>query len=156
MLLAEVAATWRRVSQTRARLEKIDLIAGLLGRAGPVEAPIAVAFLTGAPRQGRIGVGYRGIYGAEVAPRSDPVLTLAEVDMTFQRLTETRGAGSAAERTRLLAQLLGQATAEEQAFLRQLLVGELRQGALEGIMVDAIGRAARVPARAVRRALMLC
>ena len=156
MLLAEVAATWRRVSQTRARLEKVDITAGLLGRAGPVEAPIAVAFLTGAPRQGKIGVGYRGIYGAEVAPRSDPVLALAEVDATFQRLTETRGAGSATERARLLAQLLGQATAEEQAFLRQLLVGELRQGALEGIMVDAIARAARVPARAVRRALMLC
>ena len=156
MLLHELVETSNRIAGTRGRLEKIGLLADLLRRAPPDEVEAAVGFLAGEPRQGRIGAGYAGLRAAApegAAPAS--VLTVGEVDAALDRFAAVKGAGSAAERRGLLADVLGRATREEQDFLLRLLVGELRQGALEGVMVEAIARAAELPASEVRRALMV-
>jgi DNA ligase-1 len=155
MLLNDLVETSRRVKETSGRLAKIALLAELLRRADPDEVGIAVAYLSGAVRQGRIGVGYATLREAAGAPASAPALTLAEVDASFGRIMATRGVGSAAERRRQLGALFGAATAAEQEFLFLLMIGELRQGALEGVMVEAMARAAGLPAGDVRRAVML-
>ncbi|MEJ2318998.1 MAG: hypothetical protein P8Y21_06610, partial [Gemmatimonadales bacterium] len=82
-------------------------------------------------------------------------LSLREVDEAFQGMAETSGPGSAGERVRRLRDLLGRATEPEQAFLRGLIFGELRQGAQAGLMIDAIAVAAAVPKSRVRRAIMI-
>ena len=81
---------------------------------------------------------------------------LRQVDAIFERLQNTRGAGSTAAKTALLRELFARATAEEQDFLARLLFGELRQGALEGVLVEAVARAARsAGAATIRRAAMM-
>ncbi|MGH9051429.1 MAG: ATP-dependent DNA ligase, partial [Acidimicrobiia bacterium] len=155
MLLAELVTTSQEVAATSARSRKIAGLAGLLGRLQPEEIPVAVAFLSGEPRQGKIGVGYATVYGVEQPPAALPTLTLGEVDAVLGRIVTTTGPGSQPARRRLLAELMGRATATEQDFLRRLLIGELRQGALRGIMTEAIARAAQVPSSEVRRALMV-
>ena len=154
MLLADVAVTSATVAGTRSRLAKVAALADLLRRLEPAEAPIAVALLTGEPRQGRIGVGWATAARADVAPAAQPSLTLIDVDRRLTELQSTAGPGSAERRASLLADLLRHATPPEADLLRRLLVGELRQGALAGLMADAIVRAADVPADAVRRAAM--
>jgi len=158
MLFAELTSTSRRIGATRARLEKIGLLSDLLRRLAPDEIDPAVAFLSGQLRQGRIGLGHaaaRAAAGASAAPASTPVLTIAEVDETFSRIAGLSGPGSTGERQRALGGLLARATEEEKDILVRLVLGELRQGALEGIMGEALARAAQVPASEVRRALML-
>ena len=140
---------------TRARLEKIALLADLLRRLSPEEVPIAIGFLIGWPRQGRLGIGWATAAEARSPAASAPALSLSEVDSAFAALKALRGPRSAAERQRLLGELLGRATGPEQDFLLALLVGEVRQGALEGLMLEAVARAADVPAGRVRRAAML-
>ena len=107
------------------------------------------------PRQGRVGVGYSTVYAIDFAPADDATLTVVEVDRAIDEIEHATGPGSARKRSELLADLLGRATAEEAAFLQRLFTGELRQGALAGIMADAIAKAAGVPGEIVRRALML-
>jgi DNA ligase-1 len=156
MLLHEIVETSRRVGETRGRLEKIGLIADRLRRAGPGEIEAAAAFLAGELRQGRVGVGYAGLRAAmPEGAAASPALTVAEVDAALDRYAAVKGAGSAAGRRELLTELFSRATADEQDFLLRLLVGELRQGALEGVMVEAVARAAELPAAEVRRALMV-
>jgi DNA ligase-1 len=155
MLLAELVITSKEVAATPARSRKVDGLARLLGGVPPEEIPVAVAFLSGEPRQGKIGVGYATVYGVEQLPAAIPTLTLGEVDAVLHRILTTTGPGSQQARRRLLAELMGRATATEQDFLRRLLIGELRQGALRGIMAEAIARAAQVPSSEVRRALMV-
>src|SRR5688500_7115855 len=156
MLLADLVDTSSRVAGTSKRLEKISLLADLLARVHADEVAIAVAYLSGELRQGRIGLGWAAIRNAKPATAAPhPGLTLLEVDAAFDRIANARGAGSAKERTRLLTALLGHATEPEQDFLGRLIFGELRQGALEGVMVEAIARAAKVPAPAVRRAHLM-
>lgn len=140
---------------TRARLEKIALLADLLRRLPPEDIPVALGFLIGWPRQGRLGIGWATAAEARPPAASTPTLSLSEVDSAFAALKALRGPRSAAERHRLLAELLGRATGPEQDFLLALLIGEVRQGALEGIMLEAVARAADVPAGRVRRAAML-
>jgi ATP-dependent DNA ligase I len=154
LLLADVAATSASVAGTAARLGKVELLAGALARATPAEAPAAVAWLSGDLRQRQIGVGWAALRSL---PDPAPAATLgvAEVDALLGEIGTTVGPGSQAARRALLDSLFGRATAAEQAFLRRLLVGELRQGALEGVMVDAVARAASVPVKDVRRAAML-
>ena len=138
------------------RLAKRDAIAALLRGAAPDEVEIAVAWLSGEIRQGRIGVGWSALStlrGREPAPT--PSLTLREVDAAFADVAATAGKGSAAARSAKLQALFARATAAEQDFLVRLLVGELRQGALEGVMLDAIAAASGLPAADVRRAAML-
>jgi ATP-dependent DNA ligase len=154
VLLEELAETWQAVAATRSRLAKIDLLAGCLRRLSPAETVPGVAFLCGELRQRQIGVGWASLRDLP-PPAAAPVLTVAEVDAAFETIGAQSGPGSQGERRRLLAGLFECATEPEQRFLRQLLIGELRQGALEGVVVEAVARAAEVPAAEVRRALLL-
>jgi DNA ligase-1 len=156
MLLQDVADTSAKVAATTKRLAKIAHLVELLRRLQPPEIPIAVSYLSGDLRQGRIGIGWSSLRDARPDHAADtPSLTLIEVDAAFDRLAGISGAGSTRERARMLHELLSRATAVEQDFLGKLIFGELRQGALEGIMLDAIARAAQVPMPAVRRAHLL-
>jgi ATP-dependent DNA ligase I len=154
-LLADVVATSQVVTGTRARSRKVAILSKLLRRLEPSEVPIAVGFLTGVPWQGRVGVGYSTIYGLEVAPAEEPTVTIAELDGAMARVLETRGSGSAARRRDLLEALLARATGDEADFVKRLFTGGLRQGALAGVMTDAVAKAAGVPGDLTRRALML-
>jgi DNA ligase 1 len=154
-LLADVAAASREVTETRSRFGKIAILAELLGRLDREEVPLAVGFLSGAPRQGRIGVGYSTIYGIERPPADEPSVTVEELDRAISAVQATTGGGSAAARKRVLGELLSRTTEQEADFVKRLFTGELRQGALAGLMVDAIARAAGVPGPLARRALML-
>jgi len=156
VLLNELVQTSRRLAETRGRLAKIELVAALLKRTGPEEIEIATAFLSGSLRQGRIGIGYATLQAAKREHAADgPTLDLARVDTTLQRLADTTGKGSAQTKERLLGELFARGTADEQEFLLRLIIGELRQGALEGLVTEAVARAAGLEAEAVRRATML-
>ena len=154
MLLSEIAEVSRAVAGTSARLAKIELLAAALREAGPLEVPIAVAYLSGELPQRQIGVGWAALRDG-FAPAPAPTLTLSEVDSGFSAIGAVSGKGSAAARKALVGELFGRATADEQRFLVGLLSGELRQGALEGVMTEAVARAADVPVAEVRRAMML-
>ena len=154
MLLTDLVATSEAVAGTSSRTAKIELVAAALARLAPEEVPAGVAYLAGDLRQRQIGVGW-ALLRDPPAPAVEPSLTVGEVDRTCERIGGLSGAGSINERRRLLADLLARATATEQRFLSRLLVGELRQGALEGVMLEAVARAAGVPAAALRRAVML-
>ncbi|MGV9711574.1 ATP-dependent DNA ligase [Gordonia sp. NPDC003424] len=155
MRLSRVVETSAAVAATRSRTSKTVELGALLSESGPDEIPVIVAWLTGVTRQGRIGVGWRSLMSLTVAPAAEPALTVAEVNGLFDRLVTARGAGSVAVRSGILDELFGAATQSEQDFLRRLLTGELRQGALSGVMVDAIARASAQPIDLVRRAHML-
>src|SRR6516165_6566025 len=154
VLLAELADVSRAVAATPARLAKIEALAGALRSATPREAPIAVAYLSGELPQRQIGVGWAALRDGP-PPAAQASLTVADVDSAFTRIGALAGKGSAAERRRLVGELMGAATADEQHFLVRLLSGELRQGALDGVMTEAVARAAAVPVFQVRRAVML-
>ena len=155
MQLHEIVETSRRVAATPGRRTKIELLASCLARCEPAWVPAAVGVLSGAPRQGRIGIGYATLQTARTAPAATPTLTLADLDVTLDRLLAVRGKGAAAERARLLAELFARATADEQDFVVRLLLGELRQGALEGLMAEAVAKASGLPLEEVRRAVMM-
>jgi DNA ligase-1 len=154
VLLSEIAEVSRAVAGTSARLAKIELLAAALREAGPLEVPIAVAYLSGELPQRQIGVGWAALRDG-FAPAQASALTLSEVDSGFSAIGAVSGKGSAAARKALVGELFGRATADEQRFLVGLLSGELRQGALEGVMTEAVARAADVPVAEVRRAMML-
>jgi DNA ligase 1 len=168
VLLSDLVDASAAVAGTSARTAKIEQIAALLRRVPPGEVKIAVAFLSGEIPQGQIGVGYAalsGLLGIGPPARDDPgvpqtpaaaaTLTLTEVNAAFDRIGAVTGPGSQAERRRLLAEFFGRATQPEREFLVRLLTGDLRQGALEGIMTDAVAKAAGVPSDEVRRAHQL-
>ncbi|MCU1452398.1 MAG: ligB [Acidimicrobiales bacterium] len=155
MLFAEIVATSGGVAATAARSTKADLLADLLRRLDDDEVEPAVGFLTGEVRQGRIGVGWATLMAIVSDPSAEPTLTVGDIDLAMSELAATIGSGSGAARASLLSRLFGRATEPEAAFLVRLLGGELRQGANEGVMVDAVAKAAGVPAAAVRRAHML-
>jgi len=154
VLLDRVAAVSREVSGTSARLGKVAALASALGAAEPDEVPIVVAYLSGELPQRQIGVGWASLRSAP-APAQTASLSVAAVDAAFTVIGAVAGKGSAAERKRLVAELFGAATEDEQFFLVRLLSGELRQGALDGVMTDAVARASGVPSAEVRRAVML-
>jgi DNA ligase-1 len=156
MRLDELVATSRAVAESSGRLRKIELLASLLKRVPEnEEIDIAVAFLSGSLPQGRIGVGGAALADARSTPPSDDAtLELLEVNARFERMTTVSGAGSIEVRAELLRDLLRRATADEQSFLIRLLGGELRQGALEGVLVEAVARASDVPVALLRRAAM--
>jgi DNA ligase-1 len=154
--LADLVETSRRVAETSGRLAKVELLAALLKRAAPEEIETATAFLSGAPRQGRIGVGYAALAAAQPEHAADaPTLELARVDATLERVAHTTGKGSAQAKGELLRDLFAHATREEQDFLFRLLIGELRQGALEPLVTEAAARAAGLEPARVRRAAMV-
>jgi ATP-dependent DNA ligase I len=154
VLLDELARTSAAVAATSARLRKIEALASCLRRLEPAEVAAAVAYLSGELPHARIGIGWAAL--RELPPPAPaPSLTVLDADGTLRRVGETTGPGSQASRHRELADLFARATEDEQRFLRRLLLGELRQGALEGVMVEAIARAAEAPSSDVRRAAML-
>ncbi len=155
MLLAAVVETSRRVAETSKRLEKVDLLARLLHQLHPEEIEIVVRFLAGSIRQGRIGIGYAAVRDARGPVAETASLEVAEVDRIFQSIVATSGSGSQRQRLELLHQLLSRSTEPEQQFLMRLLMGELRQGALEAVMVEALAKASGAPVERVRRAVML-
>jgi DNA ligase-1 len=154
-LLADVVSASRDVTETSSRSEKVAILAALLGRLDPSEVGIAVGFLAGVPRQGRVGVGYSTIYGVERAAAWEPSLTIEELDRAIAEVQAMTGSGSAAGRRQILGELLGRATEGEADFVKRLFTGGLRQGALAGLMVDAVAKAAGVSGVIARRALML-
>ena len=156
MLLTDVATASAEVGAAAARTAKIARIASLLGAAAdePATVAIVVDWLSGELPQRQIGVGWAALRSLP-SPADDPALTVTEVHATFSAIKAVAGRGSAAARTALLHTLFGAATEGEQAFLRGLLSGGLRQGALAGVMADAVAKAAGLPAADVRRAAML-
>jgi ATP-dependent DNA ligase I len=152
---ADVVATTAEVTATRARSRKVAALADLFARLEPAEVPVVVAILTGTPRQGRIGIGWRTVAAVEAPPSPEPQLEVADVDATLDRLGSLRGSGSQAARAAELRSLLQRATEDEQDLLRRLLVGELRHGALDGLVTDALAKASGVPLSSMRRAAML-
>jgi DNA ligase-1 len=155
---AELAETSRAVAGMRRRLAKIERLADAIRRLAPEEVALGVACLAGELPAGRIGVGYAAVRAAladlpDPEPGADP--TLRELSEALGRIAAVSGRGSAAERARLLRALFARCAPADRSFLAALLVGEVRQGALEGVAVDALARAANVPASEVRRALLL-
>src|SRR4051812_9374071 len=156
MRFESVVEASRAVAGTAGRLEKIGHLADLLTRVPPDEIVIVIALLSGEPRQGRMKIGgaaLAGVRGESAAGAAG--LELGEVDAVFERIAALSGSGSAGARAQLLRDLMRRATADEQDFLLRLLHGELRQGALEGVLTDAVARASGLPAAKIRRAAML-
>jgi len=154
--LSDIVNTSTVVASTSSRGKKVELLADVLRRLAPNEIAIAIGFLTGWPRQGKLGIGWATLDAARPPnAAADATLTLAEVDQAFTALKAVKGSNSAAQRRRLLGDLMVRATTAEQQFLFALGVGEVRQGALEGVMAEAVAKAANLPADRVRRAAML-
>nr|WP_315267541.1 ATP-dependent DNA ligase [Microbacterium lemovicicum] len=155
MLLADLAVLTDEVAGLSARTGKVAALAASLRSLGPDEIIPAVGYLIASPRQGRVGVGWRGL--STLAPRHavESTLGIVDVDAALDRLVAASGSGSAAVRTATLTDLAERATAAEWDFLSRVLIGELRTGALEGVLLDAIASASGRPAAAVRRAAML-
>jgi ATP-dependent DNA ligase I len=152
--LAELVATSETVAATSARGGKVAALVAALRDAGPDEIPAAVAFLSGELRQRQIGVGWAALRELP-EPAAEPTLSVADVDTACEAIGALSGPGSRDARRAAVNALFARATRSEQQFLRALLAGELRQGALEGVMTEAVARAADVPVAEVRRAMML-
>ncbi len=155
VLLADVVETAERVTATSSRLAKTEALADLLRRLSPEEVAPAVGFLVGRARQGRVGVGYRTVSSLLGEPAVEPSLTVHDVDALLDELLATTGSGAAALRSETMRAMGARATAAEQSFVTRVLIGEMRTGALEGVLVDAVAQAADLPVATVRRAVML-
>lgn len=156
MRLLDLVETSLAVAATRRRGDKIARMAALIARAAPPEVETVVAYLSGTARQGRLGVGWAQLAGAkDVAPAAEASLGVDDADTALARVAATSGPGSTAARVDTLRALFAHATAPEQEFLVRLLLGELRQGALEGLVIDAVARAAGLAPDLVRRATMM-
>ncbi|MGH8690366.1 MAG: ATP-dependent DNA ligase [Burkholderiales bacterium] len=151
-LLAEVVRASAAVAATPSRRAKISVLADCLRALAPGEVEIAIPYLSGEMRQGKVALGHSTVRSAMVGAATTPSLTLMEADAFFEQLKATKGKGAAAQRAQQLAGLFSRATADEQDFLLRLIVGELRQGALEGVMMEAVAAASGLPAAEVRRA----
>lgn len=155
MKLSELVTTTREVAATSSRLAKTSALAELLERAEPEEIPALTGLLLASPRQGRLGVGWRSLTALTVEHATDETLTITDVDRALDEIAGTAGSGSAAVRTGALTALAERATADEWDFLARAMLGELRTGALGGVLLDAIARASGRPTAIVRRAAML-
>ncbi|MFC5062153.1 ATP-dependent DNA ligase [Actinomycetospora atypica] len=156
MLFSRVVETSAEVGATRSRKAKTAALAAVLADAGPDEVAPVTAWLAGFMLQGRTGIGWRTLSGLEAEPATEPSLAVVDVEASLERLAAMAGSGTGvgARRSEELGALLGAATADEARFLVRLLGGELRQGALEGLMVEAVATAAEVPTDVLRRAFM--
>jgi DNA ligase-1 len=154
-LLQGLVRTSNAVSKTASRSQKTALIAEFLAELDVDEVRLAVSYLSGELPQGRLGIGYRTLFGEMVEPTRESSLTLRELDQRLDELLACKGAGSGKRRTELIGRLFSASTADEQEFLKRLLLGELRQGALEGVMIEAVARAFHVAVEPLRRAVML-
>ncbi|OXS34344.1 ATP-dependent DNA ligase [Streptomyces sp. XY006] len=154
MLLHRLARVSQEVAATSARSRKTALLAELFRDAEAEDVPIVIPYLAGRLPQGRIGVGWK-VLSRPVGPAAEPSLTVRDVDARLSELAKVSGPGSQAERTRLVGELMGAATADEQRFLLGLLTGEVRQGALDAVAVEGLAQATGAPSADVRRAVML-
>jgi DNA ligase-1 len=154
MLLTRLAHVSQEVAATSARSRKIALLAELFRDAEADDVPIVIPYLAGRLPQGRLGIGWK-VLSRQVDPAPEPALTVREVDARLTALGKVSGAGSQAERGRLVGELMGAATADEQRFLFGLITGEVRQGALDAVAVEGLAEATGAPATDVRRAVML-
>ncbi|MFM9630818.1 ATP-dependent DNA ligase [Streptomyces galilaeus] len=154
MLLTRLADVSREVAATSARSRKIALLAALFRDAEAQDVPIVIPYLAGRLPQGRLGIGWKAL-SRPVAPAAEPTLTVREVDARFTALGALSGPGSQAERARLVGELMGAATEDEQRFLIALITGEVRQGALDAVAVEGLAEATAAPPADVRRAVML-
>ena len=156
MQFVQVVQASSEVSASSARLRKIAHLADLFRALTPDEIAPVVALVSGEPRQGRLGLGHATISEVSgVRPADEPMLAVLDVDRALGELAELSGAGSARERVRLLTALFERATSAEQDFLRRVLYGELRQGALEGVVLEAVAKSAGIAAAKVRRAVLM-
>ena len=155
MLFWDLASVSAAVGETRARKRKAELLGDALRKLAPEEVEAGVAFLSGELRQRRTGVGWAALRDVP-SPAAEPTLTVGEVDAAFERLAALSGPGSQVARREAVAELFGRATAAEQAFLRGLVSGDVRQGALAGVMADAVAAATGIRRGVVDRATMLC
>ena len=155
MQIEHLVATWQQVRATSSRLKKIDAVRELLSSSALDAVPTIVSYLSGDLPQGRIGLGFGAVGAVAADPSQESILAIADVDTTLSAIKAATGPGSKKAKAQLLHDLLARATEPEQNFLRRLLVGGLRQGALEGIMTDAVAAAAQVDAPLVRRAAMV-
>ena len=155
LTLADIVAASRDVAATRSRIKKIARFAEVLSAAAPDELPAAIGCVCGELRQGRLGVGPRSLHALRAEPGSEQsVVTVLELDSVFQALEDASGKGAASERERLLSALFTRLGSGERDFVQRLILGELRQGALESIVLDAVGQAAQVSTEAVRKAML--
>ncbi|MET8945220.1 ATP-dependent DNA ligase [Streptomyces sp. NPDC004542] len=154
MLLSRLAQVSREVAATSARSRKTALLAELFRQAEADEVPIVIPYLAGRLPQGRLGVGWK-VLSRPVRPAAEPSLTVAGTDARLTELGKVSGPGSQAERTRLVGELMGAATEDEQRFLLGLITGEVRQGALDAVAVEGLAAATGADAADVRRAVML-
>ena len=154
LAFADVVTASQRLAGTRSRLAKAEIIGSLLA-ASPEDIPVVVGFLVGAARQGRFGVGYRQAFGVEAAPAGRSSLTVVEVDGAFEEMAAIGGPGAVRRRNEVLRALMERATSAEQVFIREVLTGGVRHGALEGVVVDAAARVGDQDVEVVRRAAML-
>jgi DNA ligase 1 len=155
MLLNDVVQCSMAVAATRSRLVKRDAMSALLGVAERDEVAVVIGLLTGEVRQGRFGVGWSTVLSSDVTAASEPTLTLHSVDRAMTELAAANGSGSVAVRRVLLDALWARCTRDEQRFLTAVLMGELRQGALDAAVTDAVSHASRVDLALVRRGAML-
>ena len=155
MLYGDLVAASQRTAATSKRSQKVGELAELLRVTPPAEIDAAIGLLIGEPRQGRVGVGWATVSNLQVTPADDSSLMIHDVDTTLTRLAAMEGAGSQGERHRAMTALWAAATDAEQNHLRRVLTGELRQGANEGVVADAVAKASGQPIVAVRRAAML-
>ncbi|MCL4111914.1 UNVERIFIED_CONTAM: hypothetical protein GTU68_043024 [Idotea baltica] len=153
--IERLVATWEQVRATRSRLKKVEAVRVLLADTPLENVPTIVSYLSGELPQGRIGMGYAAVGSVAANPTSTSMLAVSDIASTLTAIKAATGPGSKKAKAQLLHDLLTNATAPEQDFLRRLLVGELRQGALEGIMMDAVAAAAQIEAPLVRRAAMV-
>ena len=154
MRLSVLAATSDQLATTAARSQKVALLASLLRTCSGAEAATVVSWLSGELTQGQIGVGWAALRSL-APPAAQPSLDVASVDAALTEIGACAGSGSQGRRRQLLHALFAAATEREQQFLTRLLTGDLRQGALAGVMTDAVARAADLPVAQVRRAAML-
>ncbi|MDO0916929.1 ATP-dependent DNA ligase [Streptomyces sp. DT2A-34] len=154
MLLTRLAQVSQDVAATSARSRKIALLAELFRDAEADDVPIVIPYLAGRLPQGRLGIGWK-VLSRPAAPAAEPTLTVREVDARLTELGKVSGTGSQAERARLVGELMGTATEDEQRFLLGLITGEVRQGALDAVAVEGLAQATDAPSADVRRAVML-
>ncbi len=161
MTLQDILTLSANVASTRARTKKIELLSSYLQQVPRHELPIAVKFLSGELMQGKLGIGPSAIHsalksasGSAVGAHAD-TLSLTDVNTVLAEIAQTKGPGSNSRRNELLAGLLTKTTTAGQQFLGRLILGELRHGALEGIMIEAVTKATNVPATDIRRAVMV-
>ncbi|MCL8024383.1 ATP-dependent DNA ligase [Nocardioides bruguierae] len=154
MLLHEVVATSAQVAATRSRLAKRDAVADLLGRTPSSEVEVVASWLGGSLRQRRTGVGWRSLQELPAAA-DEATLEVAEVEAALEALAAVSGTGAVARRADLLEDLFSRASRAEQDWLRAVMTGQVRQGALDAVLVEGAAVAAQVPVAAVRRAAMM-